>query len=147
MNVHVSIMDENDIDGVLEVSNLSFSSPWSKSSYEQELSNSLAKYFVAKIDDKVIGFIGTWIIVDESHITNVAVHPDYRKLGIGSMLIEAMIDYCEEKKCVAYTLEVRSSNEPAISLYKKHGFKIDGIRKEYYQDNKEDALLMWRRVI
>ena len=147
MNVHVSIMDENDIDGVLEVSNLSFSSPWSRSSYEQELSNSLAKYFVAKIDDKVIGFIGTWIIVDESHITNVAVHPDYRKLGIGSMLIEAMIDYCEEKKCAAYTLEVRSSNKPAISLYEKHGFNVDGIRKEYYQDNKEDALLMWRRVI
>ena len=58
-----------------------------------------------------------------------------------------MIDYCEEKKCAAYTLEVRSSNKPAISLYEKHGFKVDGIRKEYYQDNKEDALLMWRRVI
>lgn len=146
MNVHVSIMDENDIDDVLEISNLSFSSPWSRLSYEQELNNSLAKYFVAKIDNKVVGFIGTWIIVDESHITNVAVHPNYRKLGIGSKLIESMLNYCNEKNCTAYTLEVRESNKAAISVYEKHGFIIDGIRKEYYQDNKENALLMWLRI-
>ncbi|WP_394888077.1 ribosomal protein S18-alanine N-acetyltransferase [Clostridium butyricum] len=146
MNVHVSIMDENDIDDVLEISNLSFSSPWSRLSYEQELNNSLAKYFVAKIDNKVVGFIGTWIIVDESHITNVAVHPNYRKLGIGSKLIESMLSYCNKKNCTAYTLEVRESNKAAISVYEKHGFIIDGIRKEYYQDNKENALLMWLRI-
>ena len=146
MNVHVSIMDENDIDDVLEISNLSFSSPWSRLSYEQELNNALAKYFVAKIDNKVVGFIGTWIIVDESHITNVAVHTNYRKLGIGSKLIESMLSYCNEKNCTAYTLEVRESNKAAISVYEKHGFIIDGIRKEYYQDNKENALLMWLRI-
>lgn len=146
MNVHVSIMDENDIDEVLEISNVSFSSPWSRLSYEQELNNSLAKYFVAKIDNKVVGFIGTWIIVDESHITNVAVHPNYRKLGIGSKLIDTMISYCNEKNCTSYTLEVRESNKAAISLYEKHGFIVDGIRKEYYQDNKENALLMWLRI-
>lgn len=146
MNVNVSLMDENDIDGVLEISNISFSSPWSKASYEQELSNSLAKYFVAKLNNKIVGFIGTWIIVDESHITNVAVHPDYRKLGIASKLIEELISYCDKENCIAYTLEVRAGNKPAISLYEKHGFKIDGVRKEYYQDNKEDALLMWRRI-
>lgn len=147
MNVTVSIMNENDIDDVLEISNLSFSSPWSRTSYEQELSNSLAKYFVAKIDNKIVGFVGTWIIVDESHITNIAVHPDYRKLGIASKLIEAMLAYCNENKCTAYTLEVRAGNKAAISLYEKYGFKVDGIRKEYYQDNKEDALLMWLRII
>lgn len=146
MNVIVSLMDETDIDGVLEISNLSFSSPWSRLSYEQELNNSLARYFVAKLDNKIVGFVGTWIIVDESHITNVAVHPDYRKLGIASKLIEEMISYCDKQNCTAYTLEVRASNKPAISLYEKHGFKIDGVRKEYYQDNKEDALLMWRRI-
>lgn len=146
MNVIVSLMDETDIDDVLEISNLSFSSPWSRSSYEQELNNSLARYFVAKLDNKIVGFVGTWIIVDESHITNVAVHPDYRKLGIASKLIEEMISYCDKQNCTAYTLEVRAGNKPAISLYEKHGFKIDGVRKEYYQDNKEDALLMWRRI-
>lgn len=146
MNVIVSLMDETDIDDVLEISNLSFSSTWSRSSYEQELNNSLARYFVAKLDNKIVGFVGTWIIVDESHITNVAVHPDYRKLGIASKLIEEMISYCDKQNCIAYTLEVRAGNKPAISLYEKHGFKIDGVRKEYYQDNKEDALLMWKRV-
>lgn len=146
MNVHVNIMNESDIDDVVEISNLSFSTPWSRLSYEQELNNSLAKYFVAKIDNKVIGFIGTWIIVDESHITNVAVHPNYRKLGIGSKLIESMLNYCKEKNCTAYTLEVRESNKTAISAYEKHGFIVDGIRKEYYQDNKENALIMWLRI-
>lgn len=146
MNVHVNIMNESDIDDVVEISNLSFSTPWSRLSYEQELNNSLAKYFVAKIDNKVIGFIGTWIIVDESHITNVAVHPNYRKLGIGSKLIESMLNYCKEKNCNAYTLEVRESNKTAISVYEKHGFVVDGVRKEYYQDNKENALIMWLRI-
>ena len=146
MNVIVNLMAEKDIDDVLEISNLSFSSPWSRSSYEQELSNSLAKYFVAKIDNKIVGFVGTWIIVDESHITNVAVHPNYRKLGIASILIETMLSYCDKENCTAYTLEVRASNKAAISLYEKHGFKVDGIRKGYYQDNKEDALLMWKRI-
>ena len=146
MNVNVRLMDENDIDEVVDISNLSFSSPWHRSSYEQELSNSLARYFVATLDGKIVGFVGTWIIVDESHITNVAVHPDYRGLKIGSKLIEALIDYCDNQKCIAYTLEVRAGNKSAISLYEKFGFKVDGIRKEYYQDNKEDALLMWRRI-
>lgn len=145
MNVIVRLMTEEDIDQVTEISSLSFSHSWSRKSYEQELQNSLAKYFVAEIDNKVIGFVGTWLIVDESHITNVAVHPDYRKNGIASKLIDAMISYCKEHGCIAYTLEVRAGNIPAISLYKKHGFKQDGIRKGYYQDNNEDAILMWLR--
>ena len=145
MNVIVRLMTEEDIDQVTEISSLSFSHSWSRKSYEQELQNSLAKYFVAEIDNKVIGFVGTWLIVDESHIKNVAVHPDYRKNGIASKLIDAMISYCKEHGCIAYTLEVRAGNIPAISLYEKHGFKQDGIRKGYYQDNNEDAILMWLR--
>ena len=145
MNVLVRLMTEEDIDQVTEISSLSFSHSWSRKSYEQELQNSLAKYFVAEIDNKVIGFVGTWLIVDESHITNVAVHPDYRKNGIASKLIDAMISYCKEHGCIAYTLEVRAGNIPAISLYEKHGFKQHGIRKGYYQDNNEDAILMWLR--
>lgn len=145
MNVHVRLMTEDDIDDVVEISSLSFSHSWNRSSYEQELQNSLAKYFVAEIDNRVIGFVGTWLIVDESHITNVAVHPEFRKQGIASKLIESMISYCKEHGCIAYTLEVRAGNTPAISLYEKHGFKQDGIRKSYYQDNNEDAILMWLR--
>ena len=143
MNVHVRLMTEDDIGDVVEISSLSFPHSWSRSSYQQELQNSLAKYFVAEINNKVVGFIGTWLIVDESHITNVAVHPDFRKSGIDSKLIESMISYCKEHGCLAYTLEVRAGNTPARSLYEKHGFKQDGIRKGYYQDNNEDAILMW----
>lgn len=145
MNIVIDFMEEKDIDEVLDISSLSFSIPWSKSSYIQELSNPVAKYFVAKADDKIVGFIGTWMILDESHITNIAVHPNYRKQGIASMLLKELLNHCKNQGCVAYTLEVRSGNKAARSLYEKHNFKQDGIRKGYYEDNKEDAILMWLR--
>ena len=137
-------MTEADIDGVLEISSLSFKTPWSKESYIQELSNSLANYIVAKCDNKIVGFVGTWIIIDEAHITNIAVHPDFRRNNIASTLLDALIELTKNAKCNAYTLEVRSSNIPAQKLYKKYGFVEQGIRKNYYQDNKEDAIIMWR---
>jgi len=145
MNIVIDFMEEKDIDEVLDISSLSFSIPWSKSSYIQELTNPVAKYFVAKIDNKVVGFIGTWMILDESHITNIAVHPNYRKQGIASMLLKELLNHCKSQGCIAYTLEVRSGNKAARSLYEKHNFKLDGIRKGYYEDNKEDAVLMWLR--
>lgn len=145
MSVTISFMQEEDIDGILNVSSLSFSIPWSKTSYIQELSNPIAKYLVAKVDNNIIGFAGTWIILDEAHITNIAVHPNYRKQGIASKLLEELINYCKNKNCTAFTLEVRSSNIAAQNLYKKYGFSEAGIRKSYYEDNKEDAILMWLR--
>lgn len=145
MNIVIDFMEDKDIDEVLEISSLSFSIPWSKSSYIQELTNPVAKYFVAKIDNKVVGFIGTWMILDESHITNVAVHPNYRKQGIASILLKELLNYCKNQRCVAYTLEVRSGNIAARLLYEKYNFKQDGIRKGYYEDNKEDAIIMWLR--
>ena len=145
MSVTISFMQEEDIDGILNVSSLSFSIPWSKTSYIQELSNPIAKYLVAKVDNNIIGFAGTWIILDEAHITNIAVHPNYRKQGIASKLLEELINYCKNKNCTASTLEVRSSNIAAQNLYKKYGFSEAGIRKSYYEDNKEDAILMWLR--
>jgi ribosomal-protein-alanine N-acetyltransferase len=138
-------MNEEDIDGLLDISALSFSVSWSKDSYIQELTNPVAKYFVAKVDNKVIGFAGTWIVLDEAHITNIAVHPDHRNNGIASKLLKELINYCKNNGCVAYTLEVRSSNKAAIGLYEKYNFKEAGIRKGYYEDNKEDAVLMWLR--
>ena len=145
MCVTIDLMKEADIDAVLDISSLSFAVCWSKSSYIQELTNPVAKYFVAKIDDKVVGFAGTWIVLDESHITNIAVHPNYRKQGIASKLLKELLNHCKRKGCVAYTLEVRSSNAAAKALYEKHSFKQDGIRKGYYEDNKEDAVIMWLR--
>ena len=145
MNVVVSFMEENDIDDILEISSLSFAISWSKDSYIQELTNPVAKYLVAKINNKVVGFVGTWVVLDESHITNIAVHPNYRNHGIASKLLEELITHCKSFGCVAFTLEVRDSNKAAQSLYLKHGFENAGIRKAYYEDNKEDAILMWLR--
>ncbi|WP_270567614.1 ribosomal protein S18-alanine N-acetyltransferase [Clostridium beijerinckii] len=143
MNITIDLMKEEDIDEILDISSLSFSICWSKSSYMQELTNPVAKYFVAKVDNKVIGFAGTWIVLDEAHITNIAIHPNYRKQGIASKLLEELLYYCKSQGCIAYTLEVRKSNVAAKALYEKYNFKQEGIRKGYYEDNKEDAILMW----
>ena len=143
MNVTINLMKEEDIDEILDISSLSFSICWSKSSYMQELTNPVAKYFVAKVDNKVVGFAGTWIVLDEAHITNIATHPNYRKQGIASKILEELLSYCKSQGCVAYTLEVRKSNAAAKALYEKYNFKQEGIRKGYYEDNKEDAILMW----
>jgi len=145
MDIMIDFMKEEDIDAILDISSLSFSVCWSKDSYIQELTNPIARYLVAKIDNKVIGFVGTWIVLDESHITNIAVHPNYRKQGIASKLLEKFLTYCQSQGCVAYTLEVRSGNKAAKALYEKYNFKQDGVRKGYYEDNKEDAIIMWLR--
>jgi len=143
MNVILRPMEEQDVDGVVKISDLSFPSPWSKTSYLQEIRNPVSKYIVAVLDNKIVGFVGTWIVLDESHITNVAVHPDFRKLNIGSLLINSLINICKcEYNCKYLDLEVRRSNIPAQKLYFKYGFKEIGIRKGYYSDNKEDALLL-----
>ena len=145
MNVKIELMNKDHADAVTEISNLSFSDPWKKDSYIKEVQNPVALYLVALSDNEVVGFIGTWNVLDESHITNVAVHPDFRKLKIGSMLLDSLIKICEEKhKTVSFDLEVRRSNIPAQKLYSKFNFKETGIRKGYYADNKEDAILMCR---
>lgn len=143
MNLVIDFMKEEDIDDILDISSLSFSISWSKDSYTQELTNPIARYLVGKIDNKVVGFVGTWIVLDEAHITNIAIHPNYRKQGIGSKLLSEFLDYCKNQGCIAFTLEVRSGNKAAKALYEKHNFKQEGIRKGYYEDNKEDAIIMW----
>lgn len=142
----ITMMDQNDIDEVLDISSKSFHIPWSRNSYENELTNPNARYFIAKYDNKVIGFAGTWIILDESHITNIAVDPEFRNMKAASRLLEELISYCRNQGCTAFTLEVRKNNEPAKNLYLNNGFKLEGVRKGYYQDNKEDALIMWLRI-
>ena len=92
----------------------------------------------------MVGYIGVWKIVDEGHITNVAVSPDYRRMQIGSALLKNMLEITAEEGIVRHTLEVRTGNEAAIGLYEKFGFETAGVRKGYYEDNGEDALIMWR---
>lgn len=119
--------------------------PWMKESFEREIEeNKIALYLVAATDEEVVGYMGLWRVADEGHITNVAVAPKFRRMRIASALMETMFDVCGAEGVMDYTLEVRVSNEPAQELYKKHGFKGVGVRKDYYFDDHEDALIMWR---
>lgn len=145
-NLVIEEMKVDDIDGVFEVEKNCFEDYWSKDSFKKELSNNLAKYLVAKVDGKVAGYVGIWFVVDEGHITNVAVHEDYRDQKIGDQLIKELVQVCKDNKIVSMTLEVRTSNTVAQNLYRKYGFKMAGIRKEYYSNNKEDAIIMWNDI-
>jgi ribosomal-protein-alanine N-acetyltransferase len=145
-SLKIEQMTKNDIDGVFEVEKNCFKDYWSKDAFLKELKNDVSKYLVAKIDEKVVGYVGIWLILDEGHITNVAVHSDYRGKKIGDELIKSLIEVCKENEIKSMTLEVRVSNIVAQNLYKKYGFKLAGIRKEYYSDNKEDAMIMWKVV-
>ncbi len=140
-------MRADDIDGVYKVEVSAFDHPWTLSSLKSEQKNKLSKYFVAENEDKsIVGYIGAWYIIDEAHITNVAVHKDFRGLGIGEGLVSTLVDNCKDESISAITLEVRSGNSVAQNLYKKFGFLPGGIRKEYYADNKEDAIIMWKQL-
>jgi ribosomal-protein-alanine N-acetyltransferase len=145
MSITLSLMDRNDLNEVLKISSLSLKGSWSLDSFSKELTNPFAKYLIAKTDNKTVGFAGVWTIVDEGHITNIAVHPEFREKGIGSALVKSLIDHSKGWGCSSLTLEVRASNTPAKNLYKKFGFVEEGVRKKYYQDNKEDAIIMWKR--
>lgn len=145
--IRIQPMTVDDLDQVMEIERKSFISPWSREAFTNELrKNRFAHYLVAKAGDKVIAYGGMWFILDEAHITNIAVHPDYRGRGIGTLLLEEMIKYGTSRGMDGFTLEVRKSNSSAIKLYKKAGFLECGTRKGYYSDTGEDALIMWLRL-
>lgn len=135
------------VDSLVAISKLCFHSAWDRESFKNELQNGLARYVVAVIDNVAVGFGGMWLIIDEGHITNIGVHPEYRGIGIGDKILASLISICKEENICSMTLEVRASNYIAQNLYKKYGFVSEGIRKAYYEDNKEDALIMWKRNI
>ena len=114
--------------------------------FEDELINSNAYYYVIEVDKRIVGYVGFWKIIDEAHITNVAIHNDYRRLGYGRALINALLNKAKELEIIAVTLEVRVSNLAAISLYERFGFVSSGVRRGYYSDNNEDALIMWLKL-
>lgn len=145
MEYKIVPMTKEHVEGIKKIDDLCFESPWSLKSFESELSNPLAVYFVALLDKQVIGYCGYWWVFDEGQITNIAVHPDYRKKGIASKLIDEMVKKCSVTDVYSLTLEVRVSNLSAISLYEKYGFKRVGLRPKYY-DNKEDAVLMTKEI-
>ncbi|MBO5244740.1 MAG: ribosomal protein S18-alanine N-acetyltransferase [Selenomonadales bacterium] len=136
-------MTADDIDAVCEIEQASFSVPWSRDSFEREINeNALAHYFVAEVDGRVIGYAGMWLIWDSANVTNVAVLGEYRGYGIGTALVKKMADVVKESGAQTLMLEVRRSNERAQSVYRNLGFTVCGVRKGYYEDNREDAILM-----
>lgn len=148
-SVKIKPMQKTDLDDVISIEAKAYGEHhWSKDSFMSELSNDLAKYFSAfNTDGQLIGYCGCWQILEEAHITNIAVSPDYRRKHIGEALLTTIIDECYRNMAKYITLEVRVSNKPAIALYEKYGFKSLGVRKGYYQDNNEDALIMWTENI
>lgn len=142
-------MAKDDIDEVSKIEEAAYGEHhWSKDSFYNELSNKLAYYYIAKSsENKILGYAGSWQIIDEAHITTIAVSPEFHRRKIGEALLKKTIDKCYENKIKYITLEVRESNVAAIKLYEKYGFKSLGVRKGYYQNNNENALIMWTENI
>jgi len=149
MQLTFNPMTIEDVDQVLDIEALSFPTPWSRNAFLYELlENERAVYYtVGNSMNKVIGYIGMWVIFDEGHITNIAVHPAYRHQGVAKFLLTNFIKIAREKKVKHLTLEVRRSNIIAQNLYQKMGFVHMGVRRKYYLDNNEDALIMWKGPI
>lgn len=165
-------MHANDITQVMDIERESFPSMWPQTAYRRELQNKVARYYViteqsdqppAEVsgapglwgtirrivggeseeqEERVLGFIGIWLLVGEAHIVTVAVREEYRRMGIGERLLIAAIETALEYDQEVLTLEVRKSNDAAQLLYQKYGFDRVGLRKRYYTDNNEDAVLM-----
>ena len=141
-DVIIRRMTMADVDGVAAVEAATFPTPWSRDAFASEMNNVAARYLVAELDGEIIGFAGAWLILDESHITNIAVLAAHRGQKIGRRLTEGLMQYLSNLGAAYVTLEVRKSNEVAQNLYKSLGFIKLGVRKRYYEDNGEDALIM-----
>ena len=155
----------DDLDRVMEIEHAAHVSPWTKSGYRGELDNHLASYFVLLADRSIeqappalrgrllaqfnastsrpiLGYTGYWMIVDEAHISTIAIDPTWQRLGLGELLLLELMEHALQRQAVLMTLEVRVSNIPAQALYEKYRFQYVGRRKNYYADNKEDAHIM-----
>ena len=142
--ITVRPMVMTDVDGVMAVEQDSFLTPWSRSAFEEELAqNRLARYIVAVENDEIVGYAGTWLVINEAHVTNVAVSGQRRREGIGRLLMQKLMELARENDMESMTLEVRVSNAAARHLYQQLGFVEAGIRKNYYSETKEDALILW----
>ena len=139
------IMD--DIDAIAEMERLVFTLPWSRDAFRRELEeNVAARYLVLEDQGRILAYGGIWLVIDEAHVTNIAVHPDVRGRGFGERLMRALMRLASDTCMGMITLEVRRSNAAAQALYRKVGFQDVGYRKRYYQDNQEDALIMFAEL-
>jgi [ribosomal protein S18]-alanine N-acetyltransferase len=141
--IAIERMRSADLEEVLAIERASFSMPWSRGAFLYELEqNRVARCYVVREDGRLIGYICLWEVADEVHITNVAVHPDLRRRGVGRSLLSAVLDDARQRKLRLVVLEVRPSNVEAVGLYESFGFRVVGRRRGYYYDTGEDALVM-----
>ena len=142
-------MEEKDLPAVLEIERLSFPNPWQESTFRGEIQHrpiSFPLVVVHQTLGRVIGYIIFWVIGEDVQINNIAVHPDFRRMGIGEWILRQVIAEVKFRGARLITLEVRPSNTPALALYKKLGFKMMGIRKGYYSFPPEDAIVLGLRL-
>lgn len=135
-------MDENHIEGIAELEKLCFSSPWTKENLAEELENENSHFLAAVSDNNVLGYIGVQEVCGEAYITNVAVYPKYRRMGLGKSLLSRAGEDAKARNCQFISLEVRKSNTSAIELYRKQGYNVAGERKNFYSNPSEDGLIM-----
>ncbi|NTV51634.1 MAG: ribosomal protein S18-alanine N-acetyltransferase [Candidatus Firestonebacteria bacterium] len=148
LEIEIREMRPEDLDGVLWVEQSSFRTPWTRTMFEDEFKNpDMAHYLIARCKEHVVGYMGFWKITKEAHITNLAVHPAFRRHKIGERLLFAAMRLARRLGMERATLEVRASNEAAQKLYEKYGFQLVALRKKYYNDNNEDAWIMWMNNI
>lgn len=141
--VFVEPMRRADIAQIAEIEQRSYAVPWHENAYATELTNPNAVYLVARLDGRVVGYAGMWVIMDEGHITTIAVDPRHRGRKIGERLMHGMLEEAIHKGATRATLEVREHNVVAQNLYRKYGFRVAAVRKNYYTDNQENAVIMW----
>ena len=142
MIARIRTMREADLGGVLAIERASFSSPWTEAMFLAELrDNPFARFLVATLDDAVIGYVGGWVIVDELHLLSLAVGPECRRRGVARRLLERLFESGDGRIAKA-GLEVRRSNHAAIAVYERFDFRSVGVRRGYYEDPPEDAILM-----
>jgi ribosomal-protein-alanine N-acetyltransferase len=140
--ITIDIMREGDVERVYEIETRSFSIPWSLASFQSEVRNPAARYLLLKEDGQIVAYAGMWLVLDEAHVTNIAVAPEKRGMGYGEMLTRALVQLASDSGMTWMTLECRKNNIAAQNLYRKLGFIDVGVRKRYYSDTGEDALVM-----
>ncbi len=143
--LNIREMTAEDVDAVHEIELASFSVPWSKSLFLEVLAaDANDKLYVAESGGIIAGYIDLWCVLDEATVANIAVSEEFRRQGIAAALMEYTLEAAKNSGMMSVTLEVRASNEPAIKLYEQFGFKSAGIRPNYYEKPKEDAIIMWK---
>jgi ribosomal-protein-alanine N-acetyltransferase len=136
-------LTESHIPAILAIEGRTNTAPWSERSFRNELGHDYGLFLVAILEGEVVGYGGAWLVIDEAHITTVAVAAGHQRKGIGQRLMVQLLEKAKERGMLCSSLEVRASNEPGIKLYEKLGYEVTTRRKGYYPDNREDALVMW----